>query len=65
MATNLSIDEELLNEAVKVGNHRTKKSAVNEALKEYVMRKKRKDIVTLFGTINYDPDYDYKEHRKN
>ena len=50
MATNLAIDERLLEEALKVGKHKSKKDTVNEALKEYVMRRKRKNILSLFLT---------------
>lgn len=64
MATNLLIDEKLLAEAVKVGGFKTKKSAVNEALKEFVERRKRKDIVKLFGKVEMEPDYDYKQSRR-
>ena len=64
MATNLGIDIHLLEEAVKVGKHKTKKSAVNEALREYVNRHKQLEIVDLFGQIAYDPKYDYKKLRK-
>ena len=61
MATNLAIDEELLKEAQKVGNHKTKKETVNEALKEYIQRKKQKKIIELFHTIEWDPKYNYKK----
>lgn len=64
MATNLAIDIDLLNEAVKVGKHKTKKEAVNQALKEYILRRKQSGIVQLFGKIDFDPDYDYKKARK-
>lgn len=64
MATNLAIDEELLKEAQKVGNHKTKKETVNEALKEYIQRKKQKKIIELFHTIEWDPKYNYKKERK-
>ncbi|MEQ8471081.1 MAG: type II toxin-antitoxin system VapB family antitoxin [Marinoscillum sp.] len=63
MATNLDIDQKLLEEAVKYGNHKTKKSAVNEALAEYVQKKKQLGITKLFGTIDYDENYDYKAER--
>ena len=52
MATNLAIDEELLKEAQKVGNHKTKKETVNEALKEYIQRKKQ----TFQITERFSPD---------
>lgn len=64
MPTNLAIDDKLLEEALRIGGHRTKKATVNEALKEYVQRRKQLGILDLFGQIDYDPDYDYKEQRR-
>jgi Arc/MetJ family transcription regulator len=64
MATNLGIDEKLLAEAQRLGGHRTKKAAVNEALADYVRRKARKGLMKFFGKIDYDPRFDYKEARK-
>ncbi len=63
MATNLAIDPEILAEAHRIGGHRTKKATVTEALEEYVQRRKQLRVVRLFGTIDYDPDYDYKAQR--
>ena len=63
MATNLMIDTELLNEALEVGGHRTKRDTVNEALREYVNKRKASEVLSLFGTVDYDADYDYKESR--
>jgi hypothetical protein len=64
MATNLALDDELIVEAQRVGKHKTKKEAVTAALSEYVRRRKQLDIVKLFGTIDYDPSYDYKAERR-
>lgn len=64
MPSNLAIDDKLLEEALNLGGHRTKKATVNEALKEYVQRRKQLKILDLFGQIDYDPDYDYKEQRR-
>lgn len=64
MPTNLAIDDKLLEEACRVGGHRTKKATVNEALLEYVQRRKQQRIVELFGTIDFDPRYDYKAQRR-
>jgi Bacterial antitoxin of type II TA system, VapB len=61
--TTLKIDNQLVREAQKLGNHRTKKDAVTAALVEYVRRLKQQEIVSLFGTIDYDPAYDYKRER--
>jgi hypothetical protein len=64
MATNLAIDDRLIDEARRMGNHRTKKEAVTAALQEYIGRRKQLEILKLFGTIDYDPAYDYKKMRK-
>ena len=64
MPTNLAINDELLEEALHLGGHRTKKATVNEALKEYIQRRKQLKILDLFGQIDYDPAYDHKEQRR-
>ncbi len=64
MATNLSIDTELLEEALQVGGFSTKKDTVNQALKEFVQRRKQREIVELFGNFPSDQDYDYKKGRR-
>lgn len=63
MATNLAIDEALLEEAVRLGGHATKKATVNEALQEYISRRKQQDVLKLFGKIDVDPAYNYKGQR--
>jgi Arc/MetJ family transcription regulator len=63
MATNLAIDPELLKRAVEVGGARTKKEAVTVALQEYIARREQAKIVKSFGTLEWDPDYDYKADR--
>lgn len=63
MATNLAIDDNLLEEARIIGKHATKKAVVNEALAEYIQRRKQADIIKLFHSVEYDPDYDYKAQR--
>jgi hypothetical protein len=63
MPTNLAIDDALINEAKAVGNHKTKKEAVTAALEKYVQWHKQQEILEHFGTIDYDPDYDYKKIR--
>jgi Arc/MetJ family transcription regulator len=65
MPTNLAIDENLLNEALKIGGHKTKKNTVNEALREYILKRKQKDILSLFGKMDMAPAYDYKKARKS
>lgn len=64
MATNLSIDTELLETALKTGGLKTKRDTVNLALKEFIQRRKNADVISLFGTVEYDDDYDYKKARQ-
>lgn len=64
MATNLAIDDSLIEEARKVGGHKTKKDAVTQALEEYVRKRKQRRILEAFGTIDFDPAYDYKAERR-
>ena len=64
MATNLALDDKLIEEARQIGGHRTKKDAVTAALSEYVKRRKQMQIIEAFGTFDFDPAYDYKAGRK-
>jgi Arc/MetJ family transcription regulator len=63
MPTNLQIDDSLLAKAQQVGGFRTKKETVNNALKEFVRRRQQKDIASLFGRIDFAPDFDHKKLR--
>jgi Arc/MetJ family transcription regulator len=64
MPTNLAIDDRLLEEAQRIGGQRTKKATVTEALEEYIRRRKQTRIMELFGTVEFDPKYDYKKQRR-
>jgi len=64
MATNLAIDNHLLNEALIIGHHRTKRETVNAALDEYIRKRKQLEVLDLFGKIEFAADYDYKKARK-
>jgi len=63
MATNLAIDDSLLILAQNIAGFKTKKDTVNQALKEFIQRRKQEEIITLFGNIDYDKDYNYKTMR--
>jgi Arc/MetJ family transcription regulator len=63
MPTNLNIDDALLEEAVRVSGKKTKRETVNDALAEYVSRRKQRRILQLFGKLEWDPKYDYKLER--
>ena len=64
MPTNLAIVDELLQEALTVGGHRTKRETVNEALREFIQRRQRLELARLVGEVDYDPRYDYKKERR-
>jgi len=63
MATNLSIDPELLERALEVSGERTKKAAVTKALEEFIARRRQKRLLELFGKLEWDEDFDYKAGR--
>jgi len=63
MATNLALDDSLIEEARRAGGHKTKKDAVTAALAEYVRRRKQLRILNAFGSVDFDPKYDYKTER--
>lgn len=64
MATNLALDDRLIEAARRVGRHRTKKAAVTAALEEYVRQRRRVRVLDLFGTVDFDDAYDYKAERR-
>jgi len=61
--TNLEIDDKLLAKAQKVGGHKTKKATVNEALAEYIQHRQQREVTKLFGTVVFEPGFDYKAER--
>ena len=63
MATNLSIDPELIDRALEVSGERTKKAAVTKALQEFIARRRQKRLLDLFGKLEWDLSYDYKAER--
>ena len=59
MATNLSIDPELIERALKVSGERTKKAAVTKALQEFIACRQRKGLIDLMGRLGWDAGFDY------
>jgi hypothetical protein len=53
MATNLSLDPELLEKTFKVSGEKTKKAAVTKALQEFVSRHEQKQVSKLFVTFEF------------
>jgi Arc/MetJ family transcription regulator len=63
MPTNLALDPELLERALAVSGEKTKKAAVTRALKEFIARREQKKLLRFFGSLDWDPAYDYKAER--
>ncbi len=64
MVTQFNINDTLLQEALALDDQITVDALVETALREYIQRRKRLKVLELFGTIDYDPDYDYKQQRQ-
>lgn len=64
MATNLDLDDKLIEAARRLGRHKTKRDTVTRALEEYVQWLRQQAIVNVFGKIDYDPKLDYKKQRR-
>lgn len=65
MTTNLSIDPELLDKALQVGDEKSKTATVEKALREYIARREQCRILDLFGQLDWDEGYDYKRERSH
>lgn len=63
MATNLSIDPALVDQALKVSGARTKAAAVTMALQEFIARRRQKRVLDLMGKLEWDSGFDYKKER--
>ena len=63
MATNLSIDPELIERALQVSGERTKRAAVTKALEEFIARRRQKKLLDLLGKLEWESAYDYKSER--
>ncbi len=64
MATNISIDPELLERALRVSGEKTKQATISRALEEFIARRGQKRLLDLFGSLDWDPQYDYKAERE-
>ena len=64
MRTNIVLDDNLVQEAMRLSGVKTKKEVVSLALQEFVINKKRLNLLDLSGKINFDKNYDYKQLRE-
>jgi Arc/MetJ family transcription regulator len=65
MRTNIVLDNSLVEEAFLLNGGKTKKDLISLALKEFVMTRKRRNLLELAGKIEFRDDYDYKASREN
>jgi Arc/MetJ family transcription regulator len=63
MATNLDLDPDLVERALKLSGEQTKRAAVTSALREFIARREQKRLLELFGELEWDPQFDYKRER--
>ena len=64
MRTTIVLDDELVEEAFRHSNAKTKRELVDMALREFVENHRRKDVRELRGKISFHPGYDYKKLRE-
>lgn len=57
------IDPELIERALAVSGEKTKQAAVTKALREFIARRENRQLVDLFGKVDWDSTYDYKAGR--
>jgi hypothetical protein len=65
MSPESATEEVLIEEAMRLGGHQSREAVVRAALEAYVRRQKRMEIVSHFGTIDFDESYDYKAERNS
>jgi len=63
MATKLEIDPDLLERAVQASGAESEAAAVTRALVEFIARREQARLLDLFGSLEWDPGFDYKRAR--
>ncbi len=63
MATNLALNPDLVERALKVSGEKTKKAAVTRALEEFIARRSQRRLLDLMGKLEWDQSFDYKVER--
>jgi Arc/MetJ family transcription regulator len=64
MRTNIVLDENLVEEALRLSGAKTKKDLVHQALREFIENRRRRNILDLDGKIRFVDNYDYKKLRE-
>ncbi|MBK5965166.1 hypothetical protein CCR95_13980 [Thiocystis minor] len=64
MHTHIVLDDALVEEAMRYVEVTSKRGLLDLALREFIAARRRSDLSSLFGTVEIDPDYDYKALRR-
>ncbi len=64
MASNLNIDPGLLDRAFSIGGFKTKRQTVNQALKEFIARRKQRETLAFLGTVEFSDDFQAGPERR-
>jgi Arc/MetJ family transcription regulator len=63
------IDPKLIAQALEVSDHHDQREVIEAALREYIRNHQQQQevqgLIDLFGTIEYDEDFDYKAQRQH
>lgn len=65
MTTNVEINEELVQEGLRLTNFKTEKELIEFALQELLRTRKKRNLLDLSGQIKFASNYDYKSLRYN
>jgi Arc/MetJ family transcription regulator len=64
MRTTIDIDEELLADAKRLSNGKSKRAIVEEALREFVNAKKREKLIEMIGSREFEIDLTLEDLRR-
>jgi hypothetical protein len=63
MATNVTLDQKLVEKARRLSGEPSGKAAVVRALREFIARREQKRVLELFRQLEWDAGFDYKRER--
>ena len=63
METKLAVDQTLLERALLIGGLKAGNETINLALEEFIEKRAGEGVTSLFNTVEYDENYDYKKLR--
>ena len=64
MRTNIVLDDRLIKQAMRLSSAKSKREAVDIALRDFVARRKQREILGLIGQGLIAPDYDVRAVRR-